>query len=153
MATTKKKASKKSAPPKGRAQRKARGQCLCGAVAFEAALDRDHGDACHCGQCRRWSGNYWASVNVPFASLKVKKGEERLKWFRSSDLVRRGFCSRCGSALFWHADRHKDHSHRIALALGALAAPTGVAISEHIFVADKGDYYEIKDGLPQKEAY
>jgi hypothetical protein len=27
--------------------------------------------------------------------------------------------------------------------------PTGLAISMHIFVADKGDYYEIDDGLPQ----
>lgn len=133
--------------------RKAQGACLCGAVAFEAALDRDHGDACHCGQCRRWSGNYWASVNVDFKSLKLNKGEKDLRWFRSSELVRRGFCRKCGSALFWHADRHKDHGHRIALALGALEAPTGVKISEHIFVADKGDYYDIKDGLPQKGRY
>ena len=129
------------------------GRCLCGAVAFEAARDRDHADACHCGQCRRWSGNYWASVNVPFDTLKIVKGEDRLGWFRSSALVRRGFCKECGSALFWHADRHKDHAHRIAIGLGALDEPTGVRITEHIFVADKGDYYDITDGLPQKETY
>jgi hypothetical protein len=67
--------------------------------------------------------------------------------------VRRGFCRNCGSALFWHAHRHKDHAHRIALAVGALDAPSGVRITEHIFVADKGDYYELADGLPQKPAY
>ncbi len=129
------------------------GRCLCGAVAFRAARDRDHADACHCGQCRRWSGNFWASVNVPSASLKFESGEDSLRWFRSSDLVRRGFCKKCGSALFWHADRHKDHAHRIAIALGALDEPTGVKITEHIFVADKGDYYDINDGLPQKQTY
>lgn len=129
------------------------GRCLCGAVAFEAARDRDHADACHCGQCRRWSGNYWASVNVPFDTLKIVKGENRLGWFRSSELVRRGFCKDCGSALFWQADRHKDHAHRIAIGVGALDEPTGVKITEHIFVADKGDYYEITDGLPQKATY
>lgn len=129
------------------------GRCLCGAVAFEAARDRDHADACHCGQCRRWSGNYWASVNAPADSLKIVKGENKLRWFRSSDLVRRGFCGECGSALFWHADRHKDYAHRIALGLGALDAPTGVKITEHIFVADKGDYYDLADGLPQKATY
>lgn len=130
-----------------------RGHCLCGAVAFEAARDRDHADACHCGQCRRWSGNYWASVNVPADSLKILNGESKLAWYRSSDLVRRGFCRECGSALFWHADRHKEYAHRLAIAVGALVAPTGVKITEHIFVADKGDYYEIKDGLPQKQSY
>jgi hypothetical protein len=133
--------------------RKLTGKCLCGAVAFEAIADLDHGDACHCGQCRRWSGNYWASVNVEFASLRIRAGEDKLKWFRSSDLVRRGFCADCGSALFWHSDRRTDYAHRIALALGALDAPSGVKISEHIFVADKGDYYDIKDGLPQKARY
>ena len=30
--------------------------------------------------------------------------------------------------------------------------PTGTKIEKHIFVADKGDYYEIKDGLPQNRA-
>lgn len=133
--------------------RRVSGACLCGAVAFEATLDRDHADACHCGQCRRWSGNYWASVNVEFASLRFPKGEASLAWYESSKLVRRGFCRTCGSALFWHAHRHKDYAHRIALAVGALDPPTGVKISEHIFVADKGDYYEIADGLPQKQAY
>ena len=33
--------------------------------------------------------------------------------------------------------------------MGAFEAPTGTHIEKHIFVADKGDYYEIKDGLPQ----
>lgn len=129
------------------------GECMCGAVAFEALRDRDHADACHCGQCRRWSGNYWASVNVPFDSLKVTRGEAQLRWFRSSDKVRRGFCENCGSALFWHADRMKEYADRIAVGLGALDAPTGVHIAEHIFVADKGDYYDIVDGLPQKQKY
>ncbi len=129
------------------------GRCLCGAVAFEAARDRDHADACHCGQCRRWSGNYWASVNVDFASLKITKGEKKLSWHRSSELVRRGFCKECGSALFWHADQHKDYARRIAIGVGALDEPTGVRITEHIFVRDKGDYYDIKDGLPQKPTY
>jgi hypothetical protein len=129
------------------------GRCLCGAVKFEAARDRDHADACHCGQCRRWSGNYWASVNVPTDSLLFTSGENKVTWFRSSELVRRGFCKECGSALFWHADRHKDYAHRLAIAVGALDEPTGVKITEHIFVRDKGDYYDIKDGLPQKPTY
>ncbi|MEZ5921246.1 MAG: GFA family protein [Parvularculaceae bacterium] len=129
------------------------GRCLCSAVEFEAKRDKKGLDACHCGQCRRWSGHYWASVNVNYADLKITKGEKSLKWFRSSDLVRRGFCSECGSALFWQADKHDDYAHRVAIGAGCLDAPTGLKLSEHIFVRDKGDYYEIADDLPQKETY
>lgn len=129
------------------------GRCLCGAIAFEATGDRAGATACHCSQCRRWSGHHWASVNVPVASLVVTKGEESLKWHRSSDYARRGFCRECGSALFWHADKLDDYKDRIAIGAGALDAPTHVALQEHIFVRDKGDYYGITDGLPQKQTF
>jgi len=33
--------------------------------------------------------------------------------------------------------------------MGAFEGPTRTKLSKHIFVADKGDYYEIADGLPQ----
>ena len=127
------------------------GACLCGAVAFEFAADKKDVIACHCGQCRRWSGNYWTSINAPFESLEITKGEKNLRWFRSSNFARRGFCKECGSALFWHGDKLDTDKHRIAIAAGAISAPTGLHVGEHIFVADKGDYYEIADGLPQKD--
>ena len=38
-----------------------------------------------------------------------------------------------------------------SVALGAIDGPTGLALERHIFVADKGEYYEIGDGLPQNE--
>lgn len=129
------------------------GRCLCGAVAFEVARDTEKVDVCHCGQCRRWSGHYWASVNVDLASLRFMAGEDKVGWFRSSDQVRRGFCKECGSALFWHPDRNKDHAHRISISAGSLDAPSGVRLAEHIFVVDKGDYYDIADGLPQKQGF
>ncbi len=129
------------------------GRCLCGAVAFEARGESAHADACHCGMCRRWSGHYWASVNVPIAGFRFVQGEESVGWYRSSEEVRRGFCRFCGSALFWHPEGHKEWSHIIAVSAGSLDSPTGVALSKHIFVASKGDYYEIADGLPQKAAH
>lgn len=133
--------------------KKISGKCLCGAVSFEAVGDRDDATACHCSQCRRWSGHHWASVNVPADGLIITKGEDSLKWHRSSDYARRGFCRECGSALFWHADRLDDYKARIAVSAGSLDAPTHVRLALHIFVADKGDYYEIADGLPQKQTF
>lgn len=129
------------------------GQCLCGAVAFNALSDNSDVHACHCGKCRSWGGNFWTSVVVPYETVRFPNGDASLKWFRSSDWARRGFCRECGSALFWHGDRLDEHKHTIAVAAGALTQPTGVRLMEHIFVSDKGDYYDIADGLPQKEQY
>ncbi len=129
------------------------GKCLCGAVAFEAAAERENVDACHCAQCRSWSGHYWVSVNVRRETVKFLQGEENVGWHRSSDHVRRGFCRECGSALFWQPDQHPQYSHIFAISAGSLDAPTGLRLSEHIFVGEKGDYYELADGLPQKAAH
>lgn len=126
------------------------GRCLCDAIEFEFATDEINVTACHCGQCRKWSGHYWASVSGPLEALTIVKGEDRLGWFKSSDIARRGFCRDCGSALFWHGEGHADYKHRIAVAAGALDAPTGISLAEHIFTVDKGDYYAIVDSLPQR---
>jgi hypothetical protein len=124
------------------------GNCLCGAVSFEVAGELHPPDACHCSQCRRWSGHFWASTDIERDALTLR-GEDKLTWFQSSEKVRRGFCSVCGSVLFWDPPGRS----KIAIAMGAFDRPTGTHLDRHIFVADKGDYYEIGDGLPQKEQY
>jgi hypothetical protein len=121
------------------------GACLCGAVSFEVEGALPPPDACHCSQCRRQSGHYWASTDVLREALTVH-GAEHLTWFASSERVRRGFCSICGSVLLWEAAGRA----RIAIAMGAFDLPTGTRLEKHIFVGDKGDYYEIADGLPQE---
>ena len=57
--------------------------------------------------------------------------------------MRRGFCARCGSALFWDNAGHDF----ISVAAGALDQPSGLRTRRHIFTADKADFYEIGDGL------
>ncbi|HYE46869.1 MAG TPA: GFA family protein [Caulobacter sp.] len=123
-----------------------KGSCLCGAVRFSTTGDLHHSDACHCSMCRKASGHFWASADVPKETVTIEG--EALRWYHSSEKVRRGFCGTCGSQLFWDP----IHGKRIALAMGALDKPTGSKLAKHIFVADKGDYYEIADGLPQEMA-
>jgi len=121
-----------------------KGSCLCGRVSFTVTGDLAAGDGCHCVQCRKHSGHFFASTNVPRDRLHVE-GEESLAWYRSSEKVRRGFCVTCGSSLFWDPPA-RDW---IAVAMGAFDGPTFTRLERHIFVAEKGDYYEIADGLPQ----
>jgi hypothetical protein len=121
-----------------------KGSCICGAVSFEIEGDLKPPDACHCRECRKQSGHYFASTDVPRSALTVH-GSENVRWYASSEKVRRGFCATCGSTLFW------DPAHRdwTGVAMGALDTPTGTKLAIHIFVAEKGDYYDIADGLPQ----
>lgn len=133
--------------------KKLTGKCMCGAVAFDFMTDKEEVTACHCSQCRIWSGHYWASLNAPFDSLKFRKGEDALGWFMSSDYARRGFCKECGSSLFWHAYKLDDYKHRIAIAAASIEEGAPMKLAEHIFVADKGHYYAITDDLPKKEQY
>jgi hypothetical protein len=121
-----------------------RGSCLCGAVHFEISAPLHAPDACHCQQCRKQSGHFWVSTDVARAHLQIH-GEEHISWFQSSAKVRRGFCARCGSSLFWEASQRD----KIAVAMGAIDTTTDVKIALHIFVAEKGDYYELDDGVPQ----
>lgn len=120
------------------------GSCLCGAVRLTVRGALAPPDACHCTQCRKSSGHYFASTDVPRSALRVE-GSEHVAWFRSSARVRRGFCRHCGATLFWDP-LARD---RIAVAMGAFDTPTGTQLARHIYVADRGDYYTIADGLPQ----
>jgi hypothetical protein len=101
-------------------------------------------NACHCRECRKHSGHFEASVDVARGDLTVS-GEDALTWYQSSEKVRRGFCGTCGSSLFWDPV-FRDWT---AVAMGAFDTPTQTKLALHIFVSEKGDYYEITDGLPQ----
>jgi len=128
-----------------------KGSCLCGAVSFEVAGAPEHRpEACHCSQCRKQTGHFLVAVNVRRKALTVH-GADKLGWYRSSDKVQRGFCSVCGSTLFWQPTM--EGYEYTAIALGAFDSPTGMRIAKHTFVGEKGDYYDIDDGAPQSQSY
>jgi hypothetical protein len=120
--------------------------CLCGAVKVEVQGELPGPDACHCSICRKVSGHFYAGTDVKRENVTITGGEN-VTWYQSSAKVRRGFCKTCGCPLFFDPP-HKDW---IGIAMGAFDKPTGTKLAIHIFVADKGDYYEIADGLPQNQ--
>jgi hypothetical protein len=126
-----------------------KGACLCGEIRFTVATPLGAGDVCHCVQCRKWTGHQFANTEVPRAALNIE-GEQHLKWFHSSNKVRRGFCNHCGSSLFFDPIDTVKHQW-IGIALGAFESPTHTKINLHIFTAEKGDYYEITDGAKQND--
>ena len=124
------------------------GGCSCGAVRFTTRGPLRGIVFCHCSQCRRQSGHYLGATSVSDDRLEIS-GEENIRWYRSSPDARRGFCAICGSGLFWKLDGGPTTS----ICAGAFDSPSGLKGEKHIFVADKGDYYDIDDGLPQIAQY
>ena len=123
--------------------------CLCGSIVFNINGSIGKADACHCVQCRKWTGHFLPSVELPRTALKIKD-DSQLKWYQSSAKVRRGFCHQCGSSLFFDPIDQQKHSWT-AVALGAFDTPSVQQLEMHIFVAEKGDYYQLNDGLPQNQ--
>lgn len=124
------------------------GGCLCGGVRYQVAGPLRDVIACHCGQCQKSSGHYFAATSAALSDFKLNE-DRGLKWYKSSAWAERGFCADCGSNLFW---RMKDRD-AISILAGSLDGETGLKTRAHIFVADKKDYYEIADGLPQFASY
>lgn len=121
-----------------------KGSCLCGGVVFEVEGPARPVVACHCTQCRKQSGHFWAASAVPVAALTMLKSET-LAWYAASDSARRGFCTGCGAFLFWQA----AGSDQISFAPGAIDGPTGLQVAEHWHLEDAGDYYHGATSDPQ----
>ena len=126
----------------------ATGGCLCGGVRFEVRDSLLGVVNCHCSKCRRFHGHVGAYTATERENLILVQSET-LKWFRSTTdetpNVHRGFCRNCGSSLFWDPRGQP----RISIAAGAIDAPTGLATTGHVWVSQRGDYYEITDDLIQ----
>ncbi|MBK6696739.1 MAG: GFA family protein [Myxococcales bacterium] len=116
------------------------GGCLCGAVRYELRGASTSVTYCHCAMCRRWHGHVGAYAAVDRTDLVIVQPLS-LKWHASSPNVRRGFCAECGSSLFF--DDATDG--KVGFCAGTLDEPTDLRSKAHIFVASKGDYYELGD--------
>lgn len=127
-----------------------RGQCLCGDVKFRIDGPTSQASACHCTRCRKWSGHYWTAAHVEQDHLVIEHGIESIAWYPEPNHgPERGFCLICGSSLFWR--RPGENVTRVSFSLGAIDGQTHLTTEEHIFVGNKGDYYQIPDDAPHYE--
>jgi hypothetical protein len=100
--------------------------------------------ACHCEQCRRTSGHFVAATACRRSVFSLPKSDT-LKWFVAVPGFRRGFCSECGSSLFFE----EVGGERVSIAAGTLDEPQGLKVAHHIFVAEAGYYYCLEPGVPK----
>ncbi|MEM1159845.1 MAG: GFA family protein [Pseudomonadota bacterium] len=119
------------------------GQCLCGTVRLSASLPETTFLACHCGQCRRWTGG------GPLYAIRAEgveiTGSETIEEFKISAWGARGFCRLCGTTLYWKMqDRGID-----SLAVGLLDDQSGLSLTDEIFSDCRAPWMRPIDGASQ----
>lgn len=120
---------------------KMKGQCLCGAVAVET--DRhDTVEVCHCGMCQQWGGGPLLSVHCGTGT--GFSGLEHITVYNSSEWAERGFCSLCGTHLFYKLKGSDEY----ALPAGLFQQGADFTMSSQIFIDQKPGYYRFANETP-----
>lgn len=126
----------------------ARGSCLCGAVQFRAKTPSLWMAHCHCSLCRRAHGAAFVTW-VGFAAERCRIDDLRstLRWYESTPGAERGFCSHCGSTLFFRSQRWAGELHIVR---ANFHDDLDREPQAHVFYDTHVAWVTINDGLPKK---
>ncbi|MDA1101028.1 MAG: GFA family protein [Proteobacteria bacterium] len=126
------------------------GQCHCGRVRYAIAGPVRQVVECHCESCRRITGSVWHATGARKVDVTITDPTGALSWYRSSEMVERGFCGNCGSTLFFR----RDNADTITITAGSLDQPTGLHLMMRIFTDEMADYAADTsgDGIPRYPA-
>lgn len=81
-----------------------------------------------------------AAAQVDLQDMEIT-GEP--KWYYVNERSRYGFCPQCGSQMFWR----NDQNSYLSITGGSMDDSTDLPNKGHIFVEEKGHYYD----LPENE--
>jgi hypothetical protein len=122
------------------------GGCQCGAVRFRVEGEPGRASICHCRMCQKaFAGPFGALVSVPVDRLIWTRGPPA--GFQSSDKVRRGFCSACGTPLTFEWS-----TEVIDLAVFAFDDPSMVAPVVQLALDAKAPWIDHVASLPVRES-
>ncbi len=119
-----------------------KGGCLCGAVRYEANVSTSENWFCHCRMCQKATGTVVStSAIIPKSRLQIIKGNP--KFYKSSKNVERGFCSDCGSPLFFRP----TNEDWMSILSGSLDDPELAPPQGHYGVESWISWLKIEDDL------
>lgn len=113
-----------------------KGSCLCGAITIQAKAALTHTGACHCSMCRKWGGGPLLAVDCQSAASFT--GEEHVSTYNSSEWAERGFCSKCGTHLFYKLKQQEQY----IIPVGLLDTDAPIAMDHQIFIDEKPGFYD-----------
>jgi hypothetical protein len=119
------------------------GGCQCGAIRFRTTELFDNAHICHCRMCQKAVGNFFAAlVGTPKTKLSWTRGMPSR--FSSSEGVERGFCSKCGTPLFYD----NIHSPDIGLMIGAFDDPAAIKPLSQDSIESRVPWFSEITGVP-----
>ncbi len=74
------------------------GGCQCGAVRYALEMLPEGVHVCHCRMCQKAVGGPFAVI-CPVLKTHFRVTRGAMRYFHSSDVARRGFCSACGTPM------------------------------------------------------
>ena len=122
------------------------GGCQCGAVRFRVEGEPGRASICWCRMCQKaFGGPFGALVTVDVDQLAWTRGQRAT--FQSSDRIRRGFCTACGTPLTfeWSEDR-------IDLAVFAFDDPSAVAPVVQLEPQNRPEWMDCLADMPARPA-
>lgn len=128
----------------------ASGSCQCGALRFAVELPSKWVAHCHCTMCRRAHGAAFVTwVGMEDGRARIDDSDQTLRWYASSPGAERGFCSRCGSMLFFRSSRWPGELHIVR---ANFDDDIDRAPQVHVYYHRHVDWAAIdpNDGLPRK---
>ena len=126
----------------------ASGTCLCGAVAFTARLPSIWVAHCHCPRGRPPPGAASSTGGGRAAdAAAIDDASGTLRWFGQAPGGERGFCSRCGSPMFFRSGQWPGELH-IARAL--FTTPVDREPQVHAYHDTHVPWVRLADDLPTK---
>ncbi|OUS37215.1 aldehyde-activating protein ['Osedax' symbiont bacterium Rs2_46_30_T18] len=116
--------------------RKASGHCMCGAVSITAQKMNTEVSICHCSMCINWGGPLLATHCGSEVQIEPA---EKVSRYKSSSWAERGFCTDCGTHLFYHMPESKEYIVPIGL---LQQSQQQIKVTSQIFIDEKPDYYD-----------
>ncbi|HHZ66377.1 MAG TPA: aldehyde-activating protein [Alphaproteobacteria bacterium] len=127
------------------------GGCACGAIRYSCASKPRYMGNCHCRDCQQATGGaFFAAVVVKASDFSILSGEP--SWFEKpadrGHIMRRAFCSDCGSPLFIV---NESNTNARALYAGSLDDPSWYEPSRNIYVASAQPWDLMHPDLPKDD--
>ena len=123
------------------------GGCLCGRVRYRVTGPVLWSSHCHCHYCRAAHGAAFVTwFGVDEQEFGLEAGNDSLRWYQSSVWSRRGFCSDCGTTLFFQSRQSPNEMH---IALATADSDFSIKPSSHVFYDQHVSWLEINDDLPR----
>jgi hypothetical protein len=122
------------------------GRCMCGAVTYTVIGPLREVTNCYCVRCRRFTGHHMAATAAAVADLSIEDQGRRLTWHPVPG-AEYGFCSACGSSLFW---RSVASPGVVSICAGSVEPPTGLRTIEAWWASQASDYFTRPD-VPERE--